>query len=344
MDSPSHTREPNASRISYLRRNEIDVAKWDACVMTSPAGLLYSRSFFLDGITGGQWDALVLDDYSAVMPLPKRKKYGLTYAYIPPLAGQLGIIGRGSAPATASGQPSIVPSGLASSTIMDDFLSRVPPSFMLVDTLINEFNSPPTLPGIDYIPRINLVLPLNAEYSVLYENYTGDAKKNLRRTGRAGLLADFGIPIPSVIDLYRREYGSLNRAFTARVYEMIATICSACIEKGLGFTVGIRDPAGILHAAAFFGIDHRRIYYLLGAPGPEGRRSSAVHALVDEVIRKYAKSGLSLDFEGSDIPSVAGFYRKFNPEMLMYHQVRFTRLPRWLSRLSGIPAPLPKFT
>jgi len=309
--------------IRHLQRKDIDLAKWDTCVTMSPAGFLYSRSFFLDGITGSTWDALILDDYTAVMPLPKKKKYGFTYSYVPALIGQLGIIGPEPAPAS----------------ITDDFLRHIPRSFLLVDTLINEYNPPPCLPDVEFIPRINLVLPLDAGYPTLYEAYTADAKKNLRRTERASLIPDYDIPVSNVIDLYRHEYGSLNRAFTSSVYENIAATAAACIEKGLGFTLGIRDSANTLHAAAFFGKDDKRIYYLLGAPGPEGRRTSAVHALIDEVIRKYAASGLALDFEGSDIPSVAGFYRKFGPEMRLYHQVRLTRLPRWLGRLTGIPAP-----
>src|SRR5215469_6589394 len=103
MDSPNHRRDGSPGGISpggkspggirHLQRKEIDIAKWDACISLSPAGLLYSRSFFLDAITGGNWDALVLDDYSAIMPLPKKKKFGFAYSYFPPLAGQLGIIG-----------------------------------------------------------------------------------------------------------------------------------------------------------------------------------------------------------------------------------------------------------
>ena len=34
-------------------------------------------------MTGGKWDALVLDDYAAVMPLTWRRKYGTRYLYQP---------------------------------------------------------------------------------------------------------------------------------------------------------------------------------------------------------------------------------------------------------------------
>lgn len=77
--------------IRYLKNNEIDVKKWDACVEQSPNGLLYASSFFLNNLC--MWDALVLNDYEAVMPLPKRKKWGVEYIYNPAYAAQCGVTG-----------------------------------------------------------------------------------------------------------------------------------------------------------------------------------------------------------------------------------------------------------
>lgn len=40
------------------------------------------------------WDALVLNDYEAVMPLTWNKKYGICYLYQPPFTACLGITGK----------------------------------------------------------------------------------------------------------------------------------------------------------------------------------------------------------------------------------------------------------
>ena len=37
------------------------------------------------------WDALVEDDYVSVMPLPYRKKMGVTYIFPPTMTQQLGV-------------------------------------------------------------------------------------------------------------------------------------------------------------------------------------------------------------------------------------------------------------
>ena len=77
--------------IRYLHRGEIDTGSWDRCVRESPNGWLYARAFFLDAL--GDWDALVTPEYQYILPLPKKKKFGLPYTYVPPFTGQLGIIG-----------------------------------------------------------------------------------------------------------------------------------------------------------------------------------------------------------------------------------------------------------
>jgi hypothetical protein len=307
MDTNEHIR--------YLKRQEIDTARWDRCVAQSPNGWLYMQSFFLDGL--GDWDALVTETYSYLMPLPTKKKIGFRYSYIPPFTGQLGVVG-----------PNPI-----SPALIDSFLQHIPRSYLLADILLNEQNPPPSIKVNDVFPKTNYVLPLIEDYITLHERYTADAKKNLRQANSNGLFAETGIPVETVITTYRAAYGEKNDFYTPADYQTIAALCTACIQKGHGFTLGIRDTNQTLQAAAFFGIDNKRIYYLLGAPGAEGRRYNAVHYLIDEVIRRYANTNLEFDFEGSDIPSVSAFYRKFNPVAKSYHLIHHSRLPRWLRRL-----------
>jgi hypothetical protein len=316
---------PGNYHIRYLQRQEIDIARWDLCVTNAPNGWIYARSFFLDGL--GKWSALVEGDYDYIMPLPEKKKYGIRYIYDPPFAGQLGIIGTGP----------------VSRELTDLFIRSVPASFYLVDILLNEQNPGPSVPGVRIITRSNYILPLEDAYTTLNDHYTADAKKNLRRTRSLGLAPTPNIPVDKIVALYRAAYEKKTTRIREEDYNRLSAIANRCLEEGNGFTLGIRDPAGELLAAAFFGLDDKRIYYILGAPTPQGRRSNAIHCLIDEVIKKYAGTGLVFDFEGSDIPSVASFYRKFNPLLRPYDFVQLNRLPRWVSWLrnktSGIIHP-----
>ncbi|HLZ86730.1 MAG TPA: hypothetical protein VKQ52_05815, partial [Puia sp.] len=204
--------------IRYLKRQDIDPVRWDNCVKWSPNGWLYLHTFFLDA--WGPWDALVAhtpqhgEDYACIMPLPKKRKYGLTYTYILPLPGQLGIAG--ILPLTAH--------------LTNEFLRRIPPSFRLVDTLLNEGNTPPSLPGVEVIPRTNYVLPLNTDYPALYARFNDDAKKNLRQAYAKGLYPDTDIPVEQVIHLYHAAYGNRISHLSAKSYRQIAQLCRECME------------------------------------------------------------------------------------------------------------------
>ncbi|HXO74080.1 MAG TPA: hypothetical protein VN824_02595, partial [Puia sp.] len=191
----------NGDDIRYLRRGEIDTTSWDRCVRESPNGWLYARSFFMDVL--GDWDALVTPEYQYILPLPKKKKFGLPYTYIPPLIGQLGIIGPEQVDATR----------------VETFLRHIPGSFKLVDILLNEGNAAPAWPGPQLTARTNYVLPLQADYSTLYQQYTEDARKNLRRTQRAGLYPEENVSVEKIIGLYRAAYQEKGNFFSDGDYQ-----------------------------------------------------------------------------------------------------------------------------
>ena len=81
------------NQIKYLQHKEIDKSKWDACISRAPNGLIYPYSFYLDAMAK-HWDALVLKDYEAVMPLTWNRKYGFYYLYQPAFTASLGVFGK----------------------------------------------------------------------------------------------------------------------------------------------------------------------------------------------------------------------------------------------------------
>ena len=79
--------------IQYVPYQHIDKRKWDACIDNAGNGLIYGCSFYLDAMAK-HWDALVLGDYEAVMPLTWNKKYGIHYLYQPFFTSSLGLFGK----------------------------------------------------------------------------------------------------------------------------------------------------------------------------------------------------------------------------------------------------------
>src|SRR6187402_2816093 len=102
---------PFSSQIQYLVNKQIDKTKWDKCITEASNGLIYPYSFYLDTMAK-HWDALVLNDYGAVMPLTWNKKYGFYYLYQPAFTASLGVFGKN-----------------LNKELIDDFIKNIPPKF-----------------------------------------------------------------------------------------------------------------------------------------------------------------------------------------------------------------------
>ena len=70
------------SEIKYLKNDEIDPIMWDRCIARSHNGNVFGYSWFLDSVCN-TWDAIVLGNYNAVMPLPVKKNLIFKHISLP---------------------------------------------------------------------------------------------------------------------------------------------------------------------------------------------------------------------------------------------------------------------
>ena len=136
---------PGGNTIQYLTRPQIDTAKWDQCISRAVNGRIYAYSYYLDCMSQN-WDALVLNDYEAVMPLTRNSKYGIHYLYQPFLAAQLGVFG---------------------SDNVQLFIEAIPDHFRYIDIYLNSGNTK-AMNTESVLLRDNYILDLNHPYEVLY--------------------------------------------------------------------------------------------------------------------------------------------------------------------------------
>lgn len=303
--------------IQYLKHANIDFAKWDDCINSSSNGLLYALSGYLQRICPG-WDALVMGNYEAVMPLPIKKKWGMAYLYQPWGLAQGGIFSR----------------PLLTTEIETAFYEAVTRHFRYGTFDGNEAHLLQNVSHSHITRRSNYVLPLHQPYETLYHQYDRDVQKNLRRAKRYRQFVCNDVTIEEVAALYTAQYGLLNAmANTAQMQRLIA-VGNWLLEQGLGFVVAVRDSdSNSLFCAGLFGFYKSRIYYILGAPTNEGRNQQAVYLMLDSVMATYATKASLFDFEGSDIPSVASFYSRFGSINKPYTSVHINRLPWPINRL-----------
>jgi hypothetical protein len=295
--------------IQYLQQHEIDKNLWDNCIERAPNGLIYAYSFYLDHMSD-HWDALVLNDYEAVLPLPWKKKYGIHYLYQPFLTAQLGLFGK-----------------QLNSELLKTFLDNIPSKFKLWEFSLNH-NNLFSIEGYPIYERKNFVLDLSASYDQLYNNYKDNSKRNNRKAVQYGCQEVRDIHLSRIIHLVKEQPAPASESDLSRFTNLFYYLQ----RQGKARTYGILSKQDELLASAAFIFSHNRAYYILVGNHPNGRTLGASHALIDAFIQDHAGKELLLDFEGSDMRNLAFFYSSFGAKEEKYAAIKRNALP-WYVKL-----------
>jgi|WetSurSiteA1Bulk_404760.scaffolds.fasta_scaffold08360_2 hypothetical protein len=300
--------------IKHLHHTEIDKQRWDACIDGSANPLPYAYSWWLDTVCPG-WDALVQDDYVAVMPLTRNTRFGVDYLYQPYFTQQLGVFSQQD-------------SGIRK---ISDFLNGIPDSYRYIDIRVNADNLPDH-PDFLYTSRKNCTLDLSPDYIQLATGYHRNCRRNIQKALHAGLSVKTG-PGPSVFTSFiRRNLDNQLTRLRKSFYPILQQIVQTSIQKGTGEIKGIFNPRGDLVAAAWFVLTPGRYTFLVCASTAAGKENQAMFLLVDHAIREKAGTGLLFDFAGSNMPGIAYFNLGFDARESFYPALKRNLLPWPLSR------------
>ena len=300
------------NQIKYLQHKEIDKAKWDACITNAPNGLIYGYSFYLDCMAR-HWDALVLGDYEAVMPLTWNKKYGFYYLYQPAFTASLGVFGKN-----------------LTKEIIDDFVSMLPSKFKLVEISLNSGNIIDDSKVFSLL-RSNYILHLNRYYEEISKTYRDNHNRNIKKAFQLGCSVSKEIPVDEIIQLNKEQLQHIDGT-KPEDYPNFKKLYELLKNRGQAKTYAIVDPKNKVLASAVFFFSHNRAYYIMVGNPPDGKTIGASHALIDAFIKDHASQHLILDFEGSDIRNLAFFYSGFGAIEEIYPALKINKLP-WYIRL-----------
>jgi hypothetical protein len=300
---------PEEFNIQYVHQHQLDKEKWDRCIDQAGNGLIYAYSFYLDAMCK-QWDALVLNDYELVMPLTWNKKWGIKYLYQPFLTAQLGIFGNS-----------------ISELIAAAFIKKARSAFRFIEISLNVKNQV-GLPANTNL-RTNFILNLSRPYNYICSGYNDNIKRNIKKAEQIGCGVQKDFDPEKVITLALLQMkaqgnsGGENVARFRKLYHILH-------EKKMATTYGIYSPGNELLASCVFFFSHNRAYYILVGNSPSGKATGASHALIDAFIKDNAEKNMLLDFEGSDIPGLAQFYKSFGAVSELYPALRINNLPFYL--------------
>ena len=301
--------------IQYLLHQQINKKKWDDCIDNAANGLLYAASTYLDCMAP-QWDALVLNDYEMVMPLPRRKKYRINYLFQPSITPALGVIGNG-----------------VTAEIINAFLHAIPNKFKIWDISFNSSNKILFNKGT-IIVRNNYVLELTDSYNQLQQNYSENINRNIVKAIKSNCVVKKNISFEEVATICKKEFPKFTNVENG-LFEKLYEVYKA--YKNNAATYGVFSKEGNLLASCIFLFFKNRAYYWLVGNTPESKQYGASALLVDSFIQEHADKNLLLDFEGSDTESVADFYKKFGAVIELYTTLYVNKLPFPFSWVKPLP-------
>jgi hypothetical protein len=232
---------------------------------------------------------------------------GIRYVYQVPFFQQLGVFGKSLSPDAT-----------------EAFYTAASKHFKFIHYNVNLNTEALTFKSI---PLTNYIIPLQGNYDSLQTRYSSECKKNIRKARERGCIINADVTVEEIINIYKAAYGKLHTSISDKDYEAFETMLQNALQQNLAEVYSVTDENNETIYAAALLKDEKRLYYVMGAPTEAGRQKRAGYFFIDSIIEKYAGTDMIFDFEGSDIPNVADFYKKFNPEVETYYEVKYSNLP-----------------
>lgn len=297
--------------IREIQRSEIDDARWNDLIRSSPDFRHYYLSYFLDAATDS-WAALIKNDYEWVWPLPK-KHFPIPQVVQPLLAQQLGPF---------------PPSRIAQEELKETW-SKLKMKHWRLNVKMHQ----KLFTDIESTSHVNIELNLGLPYADIGKQYNRNAVSNLKKAINSSVIISKSNEFEKqLLEIFRkgkgRQLGELDDAF----YSRVESIYSAFQVRDEAFTWLAKIDNEIVAGAMVFNTRGRLLLFFTAA-NDASRLNGAMHAILDTIIKENAEKSEVLDFEGSDDPNLAFFYKSFGGNEQIYLQCSTNwRIP-FLNRL-----------
>ncbi len=302
-------------KIHYIVHDNIDKKKWDECITGSFNGIVFAYSWYLDVASPG-WDALVLEDYHAVMPLTKRSKFGIKYLYQPFFTSQYGVFSVEK----------------MSKKLVNDFLANIPRVFKLVEISLNTFNKADQK-DFSFEELQTFELDLIRPYEEIRSFYSKNTKRNIKKAQKNGIQVMKNLRPELVIDLFKENRGKFVKTYKKEDYLRLQRLIYEMVHRQKAEVWGAYTSKNELCAGAFFAGSNHKAFFLFSGINDSAKQTGAMPYLIDHFIKENSNEHLTLDFNGSQDPNIARFYKGFGAKRCTFLFAKRKLLPWFLKPL-----------
>lgn len=280
-------------KITLIQRCELQEDKYRCLLDNTPNAKMYFDISYLDFTTHRKWKCLVLGDYQVVMPIPICGNF-FSRICMPMGCQSLGILSN----------------EVVSAAVVQSFYRAI----KKISLFGGSYSSYDLIGDFSTQARINCVLDISKGYDFIEKNYASSLKRNLR-VARENCLILKEIEPKVALDFKLQTSKHLSKK-----QKKILTNYIHCPIPKKGFGVFISNE---LVASCWIFFFKDQLYYFFPALSSKGRNLQAGAFLLDAIIQKYTQKFSILDFEGSSIPAIRLFYKKFGCEEQIYFNYNF---------------------
>ncbi|MBN2522118.1 MAG: hypothetical protein JXB24_02540 [Bacteroidales bacterium] len=292
--------------IRYVKQADIDPVKWDRTIDVSLNASLYGKSWFLDSVAD-TWDALIENDYMAVMPLVFRKGFVFTEIYPPLLTKYLGVF-------------SSLP---VDHDKINRFILHIPEKFKKINICMNRLNTQSL--QLDRVSgQTCFELDLISSYDLKRKKYSPIVPDNIAiaRENKLSLIKHLSL---TELEYFLRV--NVKSGHRIRIFSSLRQILSRLNKKGKAIVVGVYGPENTICSVAIFVNDTNSIILLYACTNQQCSAYKANYLIIDSFLRDYSGNNITIGFDYTDTIWNENLYHDFGAVKGYCYNVIINRLP-----------------
>jgi hypothetical protein len=304
-----------------------DFERWNRFVERSPTGTVFQTSHWLRAVAGEVEVCAVKKGQELVggFPITRNRKYGVNVLGQPSLTPYSGIV------FTDMGERKHVSAVSARKSVGESVAEELKGEFDRVHVYTTPGVQRNLLPfkweGYSFRVKHTYLLDVS-DLDAVWDGMDGNRRNDIRKAEEDGVYVDVTDDVDAALELVEKTFERQDESFGNGGTARRVNAELAPRDQARAFVARDADDRPI--AASYVVWDDDRAHYLLGGYDSEnGHHGATALALWESMQYVREEAGVTVfDFEGSEIPSIERFFRKFGGEVVPYYGLVWST--RWL--------------
>jgi len=281
---------------------------------------VFYQPWWLDAVCRS-WEVALMEndeDILAVYPYSIEKKMGITLIRPTPLT-------------VFSGPLVLDKKIIRQDTLITGLLEQLPaPGYLYFNTMPSAaIPGYPELAGFEKKERITYQIALDTTEAELFRNLEGKRRNDIRKAMNE-LRVDTTALNASEFSAWQDKMFRDKQVKNPYSVSFLEKVFQAASVQNASLSLSAVDDQGRCYGAAWFLYDQEVMYYMLSATHPQYRHRGAISLLIWHALLQANDMGLKIfDFEGSQDPGIANFFRKFGGQQKKYYSFEKTNAALW---------------